>query len=139
MGQRSRNEARPNKSTCLLMSRFRATLVGAGNRRDTPRVSNGIQDHGASMPKLSPTLAIACLFLTRAVRAENAVPLGQLSRTVVPKAYRLSLNVDPSRPDFSGTTQIDATADRPTRTIFLHGADLRVSSARVRSGTGEMT
>jgi hypothetical protein len=67
------------------------------------------------------------------------IPVGQLPGDVIPKAYRLALDVDPSRTSFTGSTQIDATLKKATRTIFLHGLGLRVSSVKARTKTAEVT
>src|SRR3954463_7913416 len=80
------------------------------------------------------TLGLLCA----AAHAATAIPLGQLPADVVPRAYRLSLTVDPSHQDFNGHTEIDATLKRATRIIFLHGNDLRVSSVKVHSKSGDL-
>ena len=90
------------------------------------------------MKRLAFTLSLGLLCAVAAVRADNAIPIGQLPADVVPRAYRLALTVDPARADFSGRTEIDATLKRATRTIFLHGIGLRVATARVRSKAGEV-
>jgi aminopeptidase N len=67
--------------------------------------------------------------------ADPAPPLGRLSDSITPTAYRLDLNIDPSVERFSGHTEIDATLARATATIFLHGNELTVTRARVTAGS----
>jgi len=77
--------------------------------------------------------------LCAAAPAAAAVPTGRLPDDVVPKAYRLSLTIDPSHKDFSGHTEIDASLKRATRTLFLHGNELRVSSVKVHTKSGDVS
>jgi aminopeptidase N len=86
---------------------------------------------------MSRTMALLLVVLSRLAQgAEPPVPTGRLPDTIKPTAYRLALTVDPSKPEFSGRTEIDAVLARPTRTFFLHGKDLKVSAARVTAGGG---
>lgn len=62
------------------------------------------------------------------------VPLGRLPDTVRPAAYRIDLKVDPAKADFTGHVEIDAEANAPTRTIFLHGLGLKMVRADVMAG-----
>ena len=71
--------------------------------------------------------------------ADPAVPHGRLPDTIKPTAYRLDLTVDPAKADFSGHTEIDAVLARPTRTFFLHGKELKVSSAQVTAAGATQT
>jgi aminopeptidase N len=81
-------------------------------------------------------LTLALLACSPAVRgADLAPPLGRLSDTVIPSAYRLDLNIDPRLERFSGHTEIDATLTRSTATIFLHGNELTVTRVRVAEGS----
>ena len=61
--------------------------------------------------------------------------MGRLPDSVEPRAYRLTLAIDPRQAEFSGTTEIDLSLREPARAIWLHGHGLRVSDAvLVRSG-----
>jgi len=62
------------------------------------------------------------------------VPQGRLPDDVRPLAYRLDLTIDPARPRFSGTGEIDVVLKAPAARIFLHGRDLAVSRAEARVG-----
>ena len=73
------------------------------------------------------------LFASAALPAAEAFPKGQLPRTAVPLAYRLDLTIDPTRERFSGHAEIDIQLTEPARSIFLHGRDLKMSSATVVS------
>src|SRR5262245_17544211 len=83
-------------------------------------------------------VAIAAAAVAAPATTPAAIPLGQLPGDAVPKAYRLSLDIDPARADFTGNAQIDVTLKKATRRIFLHGNGLRVSAARVRTKSGEI-
>ena len=78
------------------------------------------------------------LFFAGLAHAQAAAtyPVGPLPKTVQPKAYRLALTIDPALKDFSGHTEIDAALTKPARSIFLHGSELRVSAATVKSKAG---
>jgi aminopeptidase N len=74
---------------------------------------------------------------------EALPPLGdandvRLPAGVTPRAYDLELEVDPTRPTFSGRVVIDVHVDEPTRRIVMHGRDLSVRSAVVRAGGREL-
>ncbi len=63
-----------------------------------------------------------------------AEPAFRLSQDVLPRAYRLALEIDPERPQFSGEIEIDVELTRPTQRIRLHARELRVSAAWGESG-----
>lgn len=60
------------------------------------------------------------------VRAAPA-PEGRLTDAAQPRAYRLDLTVDPSRPRFGGHAEIDLFLAHPAASIDLHGRGLSVS------------
>ena len=64
-----------------------------------------------------------------AAEATSAVPTGRLPRNVLPTHVALALTVDPREARFSGEVQIDVRVTRPTRTVWLHGSDLRIVRA----------
>ena len=61
------------------------------------------------------------------VAANDAIPMGRLPDSVEPRAYRLTLAIDPRQAEFSGATEIDLSLHEPARAIWLHGHGLRVS------------
>lgn len=65
------------------------------------------------------------------VNANTPVPLGRLPETVVPTAYRLTLNIDPAQSTFTGRTEIDAELTEAAETIFIHGNGLRVRKVTI--------
>jgi alanyl aminopeptidase len=73
------------------------------------------------------------------VPVPEAAPKGRLSTAVVPLAYTLELDVDPSKPTFSGTVKIDVELKEPRRRIHLHGHDTKVKAATLRRGDGGAT
>jgi aminopeptidase N len=64
---------------------------------------------------------------------EAAAPAGPLPDTVVPTHYRLRLDIDPRKADFSGQTVIEVEVRASLRTIWLHGLGLKMKSATVTS------
>jgi len=61
----------------------------------------------------------------------DAPPLGKLPADVRPLRYALSLEIDPTKERFSGTAEIAIELDKPRSFLWLHGADLHVTSATV--------
>jgi aminopeptidase N len=77
-------------------------------------------------------VALALLVSTTLAQgSESSIPTGLLPDAIKPTAYRLELTVDPSQPEFTGHTEIDAVLAKSTRTFFMHGKDLKVSKAQV--------
>ncbi|MEO6409792.1 MAG: M1 family aminopeptidase [Burkholderiaceae bacterium] len=62
-------------------------------------------------------------------KAAIPVPAGRLPRNVMPTHVVLALTVDPREERFSGKVQIDVRVTRPTRTVWLHGSELRIVRA----------
>jgi aminopeptidase N len=87
----------------------------------------------ASMLRVSLVLSVAAL-ASGAARAEEAYPRGLLPGGVTPTHYSLELSIDPREDGFTGTAGIDVTVDAPTRSIWMHGLDLREVEARVEAG-----
>ena len=75
----------------------------------------------------------------RAAIALAPVPLGKLTGAVRPNAYRLDLTVDPSREDFSGHVEIDATLEASSQFVDLHGRGLKMSKAVAKIGGQSFT
>lgn len=73
---------------------------------------------------------VLSLFACGASLAAESFPKGPLPRSAVPVAYRLDLTIDPSQERFSGHAEIDIRLAAPSRSLFLHGRDLKVSAAR---------
>ncbi|WP_040308562.1 M1 family metallopeptidase [Asticcacaulis biprosthecium] len=83
---------------------------------------------------LSLPVAATALSATPVVAQDAAAasyPQGKLPDTAKPTAYRLELTIVPSKPRFSGKTEIDVAVKEQTSTLFIHGRDLKVSSATV--------
>ncbi len=74
-----------------------------------------------------------------ATTAGSPVPQGVLPDTAKPIAYRLDLTVLPDQPRFSGHAEIDVELKAPTRSLYLHGRDLKVTTALARVGTAKTT
>jgi aminopeptidase N len=69
--------------------------------------------------------------------APAPVPQGILPDTAVPTAYRLDLTVLPDQPRFSGHAEIDVTLKAATSSLYLHGRDLKVTTALARVGAAQ--
>jgi aminopeptidase N len=74
-----------------------------------------------------------------AVAAIAPIPHGKLTDAVRPLGYRLDLTVDPSREDFSGHVEIDATLKAPSTYVDLHGRGLKMSRAVATAGGQSFT
>lgn len=72
------------------------------------------------------------------VRDDNGVPIARLGFSVRPEHYRLSLKLDPTDDNFSGTVEIDVLLDAPTTRIWLHGNHLEVSAASLETADGSV-
>jgi aminopeptidase N len=66
------------------------------------------------------------------------VPRGLLPDTAVPSAYRLDLTIVPSQERFSGHAEVDVTLKAKASQLFIHGRDLKVSSALARTAKGDV-
>ena len=64
--------------------------------------------------------------------AAEAVPLNQLPRDVIPRAYRLTFAIDPKRSGFEGRSEIDVTFTQARHALYLHGLDLNVTAVSIR-------
>ncbi len=93
-------------------------------------------------------IAVACLLLACAAcgptqsskdLSREEAPLGQLPDAVKPTHYRLDLSIDPGKPRFGGTVEIDVEVREPTRHIYLHGRELTVDSVAARFADGTVT
>lgn len=62
-------------------------------------------------------------------QTDEAVPLGRLPRTVVPVKVALALKIDPAQARFSGQVDMDVRLATTTRSFWMHGRDLHISSA----------
>ncbi len=63
------------------------------------------------------------------------IPALQLPKDLRATHYALELTIDPDQPGFSGRADIDVTLTAPRDVVWLHGLDLKVSSATVSVGT----
>jgi len=73
------------------------------------------------------------------VPAAEAAPDGRLSTAVVPLEYTLDLDIDPSKPTFTGAVKIAVELKEARRRIHLHGRDTKVSAASLRRADGGTT
>jgi hypothetical protein len=79
----------------------------------------------ATLLALLPVSAIAAT-------SADTVPHGILPDTATPTGYRIDLTVLPDRPRFAGHVEIDVTLKAPTSSLYLHGRDLKVTTALAR-------
>ena len=77
-------------------------------------------------------------FLLAMLLAAAPVPRGLLPDTAVPSAYRLDLTLVPSQERFSGHTEIDVTLKAKASRLFIHGRELKVTSAIARTARGDV-
>jgi hypothetical protein len=63
------------------------------------------------------------------VTADAKAPKGRLSDAAIPKAYRLDFTILPENDSFSGRNEIDVTLKAPTKSLYMHGRDLKMTKA----------
>ena len=72
------------------------------------------------------------LALAGALFSATLKPPGfQLSDSVVPLSYQVSLSIDPARDTFDGTVEIELDARTPVSTIWLNAKDIEPGKAQV--------
>jgi alanyl aminopeptidase len=79
---------------------------------------------------------VVLLALLGTAEAGGEAPVGRLGAAVRPLHYTLDLRILPDETGFSGVTGIEVEIAAPTSVIYLHGNDLAVNSARLRTGAG---
>ena len=88
----------------------------------------------------SLSLALAVLLLsTAAFSAEQpgtdeTFPRGKLPVSVTPERYRLTFEIDPTKPGFTGLAEIALRLNETTRRIWLHGNNLAVAEVTLEVG-----
>src|SRR5262245_30111894 len=83
--------------------------------------------------RLAAAGVVLMALFTVVARAAQDTPKGRLPDAATPTAYRLDLTLVPERERFDGHVEIDIQVKAATRSLFLHGRDLHVSAASVRS------
>ncbi len=61
------------------------------------------------------------------VVADAKAPKGRLTDAAIPKAYRLDLTILSEKDSFSGHNEIDVTLKAPTKSLYMHGRDLKIA------------
>ncbi|MFK7888632.1 MAG: M1 family metallopeptidase [Gammaproteobacteria bacterium] len=86
-------------------------------------------------------LATWTLCTTSAIAAPDQIaaqaPLGQLNGPATPVGYQLDLTVLPRQDTFNGSVSIDVDLSERAEGVYLHGRDLKVSDASVRTAAGK--
>ncbi len=102
--------------------------------------------------KLAPAAALSLLMLLSGCGRDEpeakpvaaapveteAVPVAQLPAVAKPSLYRLTLTIRPKAERFSGHTEIDLTLATARRSLFLHGLDLHVTKAVLKTASGKI-
>ncbi len=83
-----------------------------------------------------PRIDSAIEAATQVIEGDVAVPVGKLSREVVPTNYDLALTIIPERDYFEGQTSIQVLVSKPLSRIWLHGDQLDVQEAYITDSTG---
>lgn len=68
------------------------------------------------------------------ITADPAAPKGKLPDQAQPTAYRLDLRILPDQSRFSGHAEIDLLVRADTKSLYLHGRDLKIAKATVLIG-----
>ncbi len=82
------------------------------------------------------SLLAAVLLLSASALAAERYPSGQLPDDVRPTHYKLDLTLLPDQENFSGTAEIEIALKQPTAEIWMHGQELKVSSALFTDADG---
>ncbi|WP_167397782.1 M1 family metallopeptidase [Sphingomonas faeni] len=64
-----------------------------------------------------------------AIVPDANAPKGRLSDAAIPKAYRLDFTILPEADRFSGHDEIDVTLKAATKSLYIHGRDLKIGKA----------
>lgn len=89
-------------------------------------------------------LAVCLSLLTGSALAAPAgptdpnAPRGKLPDAATPVAYRLDMTILPDQPRFTGHDEIDVDVKAPTQHLYMHGRDLKVTSATATAGDRTM-
>ncbi|HVF16461.1 MAG TPA: hypothetical protein VNA21_06100, partial [Steroidobacteraceae bacterium] len=75
------------------------------------------------------TLFLSLCLLTASAFAADDYPRGKLPAGVTPLSYRLDLTIVPEQARFSGHAEIDIELKDATQSIYLHGRELKMTSA----------
>jgi hypothetical protein len=86
------------------------------------------------MRKLLLGVCLSAMATAALAQSDPAAPKGKLTGAALPTAYRLDLTILPDQPRFSGHAEIDVKVKAATRSLYLHGRDLKVSKAEIRIG-----
>jgi aminopeptidase N len=62
-----------------------------------------------------------------AIVADANAPKGKLPDAATPLSYALNLTIVPSKPRFSGHVEIDVNVKAETKSLYMHGRDLKMS------------
>lgn len=81
------------------------------------------------MRKLLLGACVSLLSTAALAQSDPAAPKGKLTDAATPTAYRLDMTILPDQPRFSGHAEIDVKVKAPTRSLYIHGRDLKVSKA----------
>lgn len=68
--------------------------------------------------------------------AADTAPRGRLPDGARPQAYRLDLELDPRKDEFSGNVEIDIELDNPSIRIWMHGEGLDVTASTAMLADG---
>ena len=82
-------------------------------------------------------LALA-VTLTPGLGASDAPATGRLGRDVVPALEAVSLVLDPARPDYTGSVQIDLIVLRRTNDFSFHAKGLEIGRMVLRDSAGQI-
>lgn len=75
--------------------------------------------------------AVAAAAATLTLSSGHALALGQLPKTVRPLLYDIRVDPNAAAKTFTGTETISISVAKPTRTIILNAADLKITAATI--------
>ena len=87
---------------------------------------------------MPPWAAITAFATLVAAADAPKLRLGEV-QSVAPTRYRVELNLDPVKPEFTGTIAIGLNVQKPLETLWLNDSGVTIAEARLTAGGGEQT
>jgi alanyl aminopeptidase len=91
----------------------------------------------AVLKRLIPVVMASSVVAITA-RAAEELPKGRLGREVVPAAEAVSLTLDPTKPDYSGSVRVELVALKRTSHFSFFAQDLKLGRITLRNAAGAL-
>jgi cytosol alanyl aminopeptidase len=88
--------------------------------------------------RMLPWAAIATFATLAAAADAPKLRLGEV-QSVAPTRYRVELNLDPAKPEFTATIEIGLNVQKPLETLWLNASGLTIAEAKLTAAGRERT